>query len=107
MRVGKIERAVVAFARKPNGGLLVTASPSALTHRDTKVTEGVVTIPLNPPTRRHAIFRDLMAGQTGQIGRKKRGSARKPRRIGKTPDDKRASLPAGLEVVDRRIAPFF
>jgi putative tryptophan/tyrosine transport system substrate-binding protein len=32
--VGEIERAVVAFARKPNGGLVVTASPSALTHRD-------------------------------------------------------------------------
>src|SRR5262249_16183924 len=32
--VGEIERAVVAFARKPNGGLVVTASSSALTHRD-------------------------------------------------------------------------
>jgi ABC-type uncharacterized transport system substrate-binding protein len=32
--VGEIERAVVAFARKPNGGLVVTASPSALIHRD-------------------------------------------------------------------------
>ena len=32
--VGEIERAVVAFARKPNGGLVVTASGSALLHRD-------------------------------------------------------------------------
>jgi hypothetical protein len=32
--VGEIERAVVAFARKPNGGLVVTASASALIHRD-------------------------------------------------------------------------
>jgi putative tryptophan/tyrosine transport system substrate-binding protein len=32
--VGEIERAVVAFARKPNGGLVVPASSSALTHRD-------------------------------------------------------------------------
>jgi putative tryptophan/tyrosine transport system substrate-binding protein len=32
--VGEIERAVVAFARKPNGGLIVTASASALIHRD-------------------------------------------------------------------------
>jgi putative ABC transport system substrate-binding protein len=32
--VGEIERAVVASARKPNGGLLVTASASALIHRD-------------------------------------------------------------------------
>ena len=31
--VGEIERAVVAFARKPNGGLVVTASASALIHR--------------------------------------------------------------------------
>jgi putative tryptophan/tyrosine transport system substrate-binding protein len=32
--VGEIERAVIAFARKPNGGLIVTASASALIHRD-------------------------------------------------------------------------
>src|SRR5262245_10260046 len=32
--VGEIERAVVAFARKPNGGLVVTGSASALIHRD-------------------------------------------------------------------------
>jgi putative ABC transport system substrate-binding protein len=32
--VAEIERAVVAFARKPNGGLVVTASSSALTHRN-------------------------------------------------------------------------
>ena len=32
--VGEIERAIVAFARKPNGGLVVTASASALIHRD-------------------------------------------------------------------------
>jgi putative tryptophan/tyrosine transport system substrate-binding protein len=32
--VGEIERAVVAFARKPNGDLVVTASASALIHRD-------------------------------------------------------------------------
>jgi putative tryptophan/tyrosine transport system substrate-binding protein len=31
--VGEIERALVAFARKPNGGLVVTASASALIHR--------------------------------------------------------------------------
>jgi putative ABC transport system substrate-binding protein len=32
--VGEIEHAVVAFARKPKGGLIVTASASALIHRD-------------------------------------------------------------------------
>jgi len=31
---GEIERAVTAFAREPNGGLIVTASPSAVIHRD-------------------------------------------------------------------------
>ena len=31
---GEIERAVTAFAREPNGGLIVTASPSAVPHRD-------------------------------------------------------------------------
>ena len=30
---GEIERAIAAFAREPNGGLIVTASPSANTHR--------------------------------------------------------------------------
>jgi ABC-type uncharacterized transport system substrate-binding protein len=32
--VGEIERAVVAFTRKPNGGLVVTGSASALIYRD-------------------------------------------------------------------------
>ena len=31
---GEIERAVAAFARSSNGGLIVTASTSALVHRD-------------------------------------------------------------------------
>jgi putative ABC transport system substrate-binding protein len=31
---GAIERALAAFARSPNGGLIVTASASALVHRD-------------------------------------------------------------------------
>jgi putative tryptophan/tyrosine transport system substrate-binding protein len=31
---GEIERAVAAFARAPNGGLIVTASPAAALHRD-------------------------------------------------------------------------
>jgi putative ABC transport system substrate-binding protein len=31
---GEIERAITAFAREPNGGLIVTASPSAVTHRN-------------------------------------------------------------------------
>ena len=31
---GEIERAVTAFARSPNGGLIVTASGSAARHRD-------------------------------------------------------------------------
>jgi putative ABC transport system substrate-binding protein len=31
---GEIERALTAFANTPNGGLIVTASPQALTHRD-------------------------------------------------------------------------
>jgi putative tryptophan/tyrosine transport system substrate-binding protein len=31
---GEIERALTAFANEPNGGLIVTASPQALMHRD-------------------------------------------------------------------------
>ena len=31
---GEIERAVTAFARSPNGGLIVTAGPAATRHRD-------------------------------------------------------------------------
>jgi putative ABC transport system substrate-binding protein len=34
----EIERAVAAFARAPNGGLIVTASPLAQRHRDLIVT---------------------------------------------------------------------
>jgi len=36
--VGEIERAVTAFARSPNNGLIVTASPSAAVHRKLIVT---------------------------------------------------------------------
>ena len=35
---GEIERAVAAFARSPNGGLIVTASGSATLHRDLIIT---------------------------------------------------------------------
>ena len=35
---GEIERAVAAFARSPNGGLIVTASALACVHRDLIVT---------------------------------------------------------------------
>ena len=35
---GEIERAVAAFARAPNGGLIVTASPAAQLHRDLIIT---------------------------------------------------------------------
>jgi ABC-type uncharacterized transport system substrate-binding protein len=35
---GEIERAVAAFARSSNGGLIVTASPAATLHRDLIVT---------------------------------------------------------------------
>ena len=35
---GEIERAVAAFARSPNGGLIVTGSGSAIVHRDLIVT---------------------------------------------------------------------
>ena len=35
---GEIERAVTAFARSPNGGLIVTASPLATVHRDLIIT---------------------------------------------------------------------
>jgi putative ABC transport system substrate-binding protein len=31
---GEIEHAITAFARKPNGGLIVTATPLAATYRD-------------------------------------------------------------------------
>jgi ABC-type uncharacterized transport system substrate-binding protein len=31
---GEIERAITAFARDPNGGLIVTGSPSATVHRE-------------------------------------------------------------------------
>jgi putative tryptophan/tyrosine transport system substrate-binding protein len=35
---GEIERAISAFARSPNGGLIVTAAPLALVHRELIVT---------------------------------------------------------------------
>jgi putative tryptophan/tyrosine transport system substrate-binding protein len=47
--VGEIERAVVAFARKPNGGLVVTANSSALTHRDQIIALATRTPPAEAP----------------------------------------------------------
>jgi hypothetical protein len=41
-----IERGVAAFARSPNGGLLVTSVGSALVHRDL-----IVTLAARHPTR--------------------------------------------------------
>jgi ABC-type uncharacterized transport system substrate-binding protein len=35
---GEIDRAIAAFARSPNGGLIVTAGPSAYVHRDLIIT---------------------------------------------------------------------
>src|SRR5262249_58926104 len=35
---GQIERSVAAFARSPNGGLIVTASTSAVIHRELIIT---------------------------------------------------------------------
>ena len=35
---GEIERAIAAFARVTNGGLIVTASPSSVVHRDLIIT---------------------------------------------------------------------
>ena len=35
---GEIERAVAAFARSPNGGLIVTTVPAAALHRDLIIT---------------------------------------------------------------------
>ena len=35
---GEIERNIAAFARSPNGGLIVTAAPRALLHRDLIIT---------------------------------------------------------------------
>ena len=31
---GEIERALAAFAREPNGGVIITASAAAVTHRE-------------------------------------------------------------------------
>ena len=35
---GEIERAIVAFARVPNGGLIIVAAPSAVVHRNLIIT---------------------------------------------------------------------
>jgi hypothetical protein len=49
---GEIERAVTAFAREPNGGLIVTASPSAVTHRDL-----IISVATRCRPRRHTFVR--------------------------------------------------
>ena len=60
---GEIERAVAAFARSPNGGLIVTASALALLHRDLIITLAArhkIARGLLPTTLRHRRRPDLL-----------------------------------------------
>jgi len=64
--VGEIERAVVAFARKPNGGLIVTASASALIHRDQIITLATrLSLPNVYPFRYYPSYGSLVQAMAG------------------------------------------
>jgi hypothetical protein len=65
--VGEIERAVVAFARKPNGGLIVTASASALIHRDQIIALATrLRLPNVYPFRYYPSYGGLASGRNRQ-----------------------------------------
>ena len=51
---GEIERAVMAFARSANGGLIVTGSPTAAVHRDADHRAG------GPPPAARGLLRALL-----------------------------------------------
>ena len=76
---GEIERAITAFAREPHGGLIVAASPSAVTHRDRIISIATrcrlpnvlqITATINHPRPENAAARhDLAATEFAPFGR--------------------------------------
>jgi putative ABC transport system substrate-binding protein len=99
--VGEIERAVVAFARKPNGGLVVTASASALVHREQIIALATrLRLPNVYPFRYYPSNGGLVSYGPNQIDQFKRAAGYVDRIIkGEKPADLPLQQPTKYELV--------
>src|SRR5205807_2355380 len=99
--VGEIERAVVAFARKPNGGLVVTASASALIHRDQIIALATrLRLPNVYPFRYYPSYGGLASYGPNQIDQYKRAAGYVDRVLkGEKPADLPVQAPTKYELV--------
>jgi putative ABC transport system substrate-binding protein len=99
--VGEIERAVVAFARKPNGGLVVTASASAQIHRDRIIALATrLRLPNIYPFRYYPLNGGLASYGPDQIDQYKRAASYIDRILkGEKPADLPVQAPTKYELV--------
>ena len=99
--VGEIERAVVAFARKPNGGLVVTASASALIHRHQIIALATrLRLPNVYPFRYYPLNGGLASYGPDQIDQYKRAASYVDRILkGEKPGDLPVQQPTKYELV--------
>ena len=99
--VVEIERAVVAFARKPNGGLVVTASSSALTHRDQIIALATrLHLPNVYPFRYYPSYGGLASYGPDQMDQYKRAAGYVDRILkGEKPTDLPVQAPTKYELV--------
>src|SRR5215831_3512161 len=99
--VGEIERAVVAFARKPNGGLVVTGSASALIHRDQIIAPATrLRLPNVYPFRYYPSNGGLASYGPDQIDQYKRAAGYVDRILkGEKPSDLPVQAPTKYELV--------
>jgi ABC-type uncharacterized transport system substrate-binding protein len=99
--VGEIERSVAAFARSSNGGLVVTASTSALVHRETIVSLAARhRLPAVYPFRYHATSGGLISYGPNTIDPYRRAAGYVDRILkGEKPADLPVQAPTKYELV--------
>jgi putative ABC transport system substrate-binding protein len=98
---GEIERAVAAFARTSNGGLVVTASPLAFVHRDLIITLAARhKLPAIYPTREFTDSGGLLAYGPDPFDQYRRAAAYVDRILkGEKPADLPVQAPTKYELV--------
>ena len=98
---GEIERAIVAFARTSNGGLVVTASPLAFVHRDLLIALAARhKLPAIYPTREFIIRGGLFAYGPDTLDQYRRAAAYVDRILkGEKPADLPVQAPNKYELV--------
>jgi putative tryptophan/tyrosine transport system substrate-binding protein len=98
---GEIERAISGFARTPNGGLVVTASPAAFAHRDLLITLAARhKLPAIFPTREFIVNGGLFAYGPDGLDQYRRAAGYVDRILrGEKPADLPVQAPTKYELV--------